>query len=179
MHGPPATPHKTLAHGIAVNKMFMMMDGPDAAEAAALKEELAKMVAEVRPGAIPAEFEDRTFERLVSTSTRRMAAITATFSRDTFAVLHDLNLSGFYPNVAELATLFEALAALGPAGPRELKYGGLFSRAWGRGLCFLVVFRWLSLARGFFKGLSYVRPVFGCAPLCCGRSAVHFLHSFV
>ena len=81
----------------------------------------AALIAKYRPHAIPAEFEERVFHRLVSDDVKRMRAIVAALLAVDFSRTTTLNLYGFYPNPTEIDVLLSALASMGPAGPRELK----------------------------------------------------------
>jgi hypothetical protein len=82
---------------------------------------MQQRIARYRPLAVPAEFEERTFDRLVSEDTSRMAALVKAFPSTPFSRVGTLNLAGFYPNPKELTLLFDTLASLGPLGPTTLK----------------------------------------------------------
>ena len=75
-----------------------------------------------RPLAIPAEFEERVFDRLVSENTTRMQALLHAITPSTFTHVKTLNLAGFYPNPKEPNLLFDYLKGVGEAGPHELVY---------------------------------------------------------
>ena len=64
-----------------------------------------------------------------------MGALLRCVTPASFFRVKTLNLSGFYPNPKELNLLFDALAALGPAGPAVLKYVRRFLDFGARGSC--------------------------------------------
>jgi hypothetical protein len=86
----------------------------------ALLEKRALAVREHRPNAEPPTFDDSSFPRLVTSDTRRMAALVPHMEG---GVLRGgaLSLAGFCPSLPELALLFRTLGELGPDGPGELE----------------------------------------------------------